>query len=390
MNQIEHLERQAQNSFLTRMGLTEADVRETFTAPGFSIQQLRLNMLREAAEGNLREGTAETSWGQLLRVGVQAMASDYFAWAGNETIFQDLVDERPSNKAMEFYAPMYGGQLPKPVERSGRYASSYFKGTDSMLVNEKFGRLYEFEKELWDDDKTGQIKQRAKDIGQGMRIVQEMWFSARLTGATQTFAEDIIVPAPSIVTSVYSDTKFSSTEGNRAASAATRLSQPALEAASVAMMKARDPMNNLLHTKMDTLIVGVDDMFTAAKLINSTLQPSVPGTSAQVLGGYTVAASAATSGVPGGTTGYVNTINPLYGLYKLKIGRYLPQYHWYLTQAKKGIIFQTRSPLEITQENPTAGESFNRDVLLFKSSARWQMDWITGSEYFSYQGYRAS
>jgi hypothetical protein len=53
------------------------------------------------------------------------------------------------NKYAEFYAPMYGGQLPKPVERSGRYASSYFKGTDSMIVNIKFGRLYEFEQELW-------------------------------------------------------------------------------------------------------------------------------------------------------------------------------------------------------------------------------------------------
>lgn len=384
MNQIEHLERQAQNSFLTRMGLTEADVKETFTAPGFSIQQMRLNILREAAEGNLKEGTAETSWGQLLRVGVQAMASDYFAWAGNETIFQDIVDERPSNKAMEFYAPMYGGQLPKPVERSGRYASSYFKGTDSMLVNEKFGRLYEFEKELWDDDKTGQIKQKAADIGAGMRIVQEMYFNARLTGEAQTYAEDITVSAPAVVT-----TPFSSTIGNQSANASARLSQAELEAASVAMLKIRDPLNNLLLTKMDTLIVGVDDMFNAAKLINSTLQPSVPGTSLQALGGTTVSGTASSQGVLGGQIGWTNTVNPLYGLYKLKVSRYLPQYHWYLGQAKKGLIFQTRSPLEIIQENPTAGDSFNRDVLVFKSTARWQLDWITGSSNFWFKGYHS-
>lgn len=388
---MEVLERKARNAVLDRMGLTEADVKETFDAEGFSIKQLYTEILREAAEGNLREGTSETAFGQLLRVGVQSMAADYFAWAGSETIFQDIVDERTSNKYAEFYAPMFGGQLPKPVERSNRYASSYFKGTDSMMINLKFGRLYEFEWELWEDDKTGQIRARAGEIGKGMRIVQEMWFSARLTGAAQTFAEDINVPAPQILTTVYDTSLFATGEGNKAPSSGTRLGQSALEDASVMMLKARDPLKNILLTKMDTLVVSTDDMFNAAKLINSTLQPTMPGTSAQVMGGTNVpgasGASAAALGVPGGTIGYVNTINPLYGLYKLKVGRYLPSKHWYLGQAKKGLIMQSRSPLEIIQENAQAGESFARDVLLFKSRARWEIDWINGSQYSWYQGY---
>jgi hypothetical protein len=148
------------------------------------------------------------------------------------------------------------------------------------------------------------------------------------------------------------------------------------------MMKARDPLKNRILTKMDTLIVSVDDMFTAAKLINSTLQPSTPGTAAQVQGG-----TALGTGVPGGTTGYVNTINPLYGLYKLKVSRYLPKYHWYLGQAKKGIIFQNREPLSIVQEGPASGESFAREILVFRTKARWEMDWIEGSNLFWYQGY---
>lgn len=373
---MEVLERKARNAVLDRMGLTEADVKETFDAEGFSIKQLYTEVLREAAEGNLREGTGETAFGQMLRVGVQSMAADYFAWAGSETIFQDIVEERTSNKYAEFYAPMFGGQLPKQVERSNRYASSYFKGTDSMMINLKFGRLYEFEWELWEDDKTGQIRARAGEIGKGMRIVQEMWFSSRLTGAAQTYAEDINVPAPQILDTIYSTTMFSATEGNMAPDADTRLGQSALEDASTAMLKARDPMKNILLTKMDTLVVSVDDMFNAAKLINSTLQPSVPGTSSTTL-----------ASVPGQTIGFVNTINPLYGLYKLKVGRYLPKYHWYLGQAKKGIIMQSRSPLEIIQENSQAGESFARDVLLFKSRARWEMDWIQGSNLFWYKGY---
>jgi hypothetical protein len=59
-----------------------------------------------------------------------------------------------------------------------------------------------------------------------------MWYIARLTGMAQTYPEDITVPEPQVVSEVYSNTLFSPTEGNRAAAAGTRLSQPALEEAS--------------------------------------------------------------------------------------------------------------------------------------------------------------
>ncbi len=384
---MESYRKMLESAPLQQLGITLADLRETFTNKDFSIQEFYTNILREGAEGNLREA-AETTFGQLLRVGVQAIASDFFAWSGADLIYQDLVQNVPSNKYAEFYAPMYGGQLPRPVERSGRYASSYFKGTDSMIINLKFGRVYEFEQELWEDDKTGQIQQRAQQIGEGMKIVQEMWFCARLTGQEQTYPEDITVPAPQVLSKVYDKDMFAPGEGNAAPTANCRLSQPDLEAASIAMMKVRDPLKNRLLAKMDTLVVSTDDMFVAAKLINSTLQPSTPGTTSQVLAGNSTVAGA-NAGVPGGSTGWINTINPLYGLYKLKVSRYLPKYHWYLGQAKKGIIFQNREPLSIVQECPSAGESFARDVLLFRSRARWEMDWIEGSNLFWYQGYHA-
>lgn len=381
---MESYQKTLESAPLAKLGMTVGDLRETMMHPEFSIQEFYTNILKESCDGNLKE-TAETTFGNLLRVGVQAIAADFFLWAGNDTVFQDIVQELPSNKYAEFYAPMYGGQLPKPVERSGRYASSYFKGTDSMIINLKFGRLYEFEQELWEDDKTGQIRQRAQQIGEGMRIVQEMWALARLTGEAQTYPEDITVPAPQVLSTVYDPNLFGTGLGNTSQVLNERLSQPALEAASIAMMKVRDPLKNRILAKMDTLVTSVDDMFVAAKLINSTLQPSVPGNSSQVLAGNTAA-----TGLTGGTTGFVNTINPLYGLYKLKVARYLPQYHWYLGQAKKGLIFQNREPLSIVQENPAAGESFARDVLVFRSKARWEIDWIEGSNLFWYKGYRTA
>lgn len=384
---MESLQDRLRHKVLNDINMTQEEFREAISDPSFSIGELYTGLLQEDVDGNLREAAGST-FGQLMRLGVQVFANDYFALALDDTIYQDIVMVMPSDKRAEFYAPMYAGQLPKPVDAQDRYASSYFKGTDSMMINLKFGRLYEFEYELWEDDKTGEIRRRAAEMGQGMRITQELWFTARMMGATQTFPEDITVPPPQIVENVYDSNLYGPGVGNQPQSAGVRLMQSAIEDAAIAMGRARDPLRNRLLTRPDTLIVAIDEQFNAAKLINSTLQPSMPGNISQAAGGHTVTAGQATSGLLGGVTGFVNTINPLYGLFKLKVSKWLPNHYWFLGQAKKGLVMQTREPLSVIQENPMAGESFSRDVYVYKTRARWEMDWIEGSNYFWYRGFR--
>lgn len=382
MFDLEYYENKYNQRLSESMELSEADIRATFRAEDFSIRNLRTMIFQEACEGNLKEN-AETAFGNLLRGGIQALALDYFNYSAGSTIYQDLVQYVRTDKYAEFYGPMYGVELPKEVNREGRYAESTLHGTDSMIVNKKFGRLYKFEEELWLHDRTGQVKAKSQQIGEGMRILKELYFSARLCGVAMRFPEDIYIEAPKVVAQIYKDDLFGTVGGqkfgNRPEANEVLLTQQSLEGAYLNMLQSRDPHQKRIMVNVNTLVVSASDTFNAAKLIHSTLQPSVPAVSNQGAGSSPF--------FTGGNTGWINTINPLVGMFKLKVGRYLPLKHWFIGEAKKGIIEQEEAPMSIVQENPTSGESFSRDVYVFKSKARWEMDWIEGSPVFWYKGY---
>ena len=68
------------------------------------------------------------------------------------------------------------------------------------------------------------------------------------------------------------------------------------------------------------------------------------------------------------------TTNPLQGLYTPKMSRFLSSNggldgthgHAYLLEAKKGIVFQERTALQVMQEAHNAGASFERDVYRYR------------------------
>jgi phage major head subunit gpT-like protein len=117
--------------------------------------------------------------------------------------------------------------------------------------------------------------------------------------------------------------------------------------------------------------VSPSDKFNAAKLLQSALQPSVPGASGQT-------ASTASSG----GTGWTMTTNPLQGLFAAQEVRYLPSSlsptkgldgtngAWFLLEAKKSIVWQDRDALEVAQEAANTGESFDRDVYRYRVRRR--------------------
>lgn len=289
----------------------------------------------------LREAVAESAFPALLRSGVQGFLFDAYQAVG--VIYPDLVRVVNSNKFEELYAPMYGAETPKQVNPSQKFEESRLQGLDVRVRNLKFGRILGVERELIDDDMTGQIVQRASQMGQRIRYVEEQVVMSAIVGATYTTAI-----------------------GNRP-SAGAKLSQPGLEAADIALMGIRDPLGNLILVQPDTLVVGPADKFNAAKLLNSALQPSVPGASGQT-------ANTASSG----GTGWTMTVNPLQGLYSLKVSRFLPTLGldatngpWYLMQAKTSIAFQDRDPLEVVPEARDAGESFDRDQYRWRTRRRF-------------------
>lgn len=336
--------------------------------PDLSIKGLREALVK------MREATAESAMPQLLRAGVSNFMFD--AYQTVPTIYQDLVRVANSNKYEELYAPLYNSELPVEIFPSEPFPDSRIVGLDVHVRNRKFGRIIAFERELVDDDQTGQIQQRAANLGEMMRYVEELTVMQAIINAT-----DPITGASA----------YSTTIGNEPA-APGQLSQPGLETADIALQNMLDPLGNFLLVMPDTVLVSPADKFNVLKLINSTLQPSVPGSSGQNSG---TASS--------GGTGWTMTVNPLQGEYAPKISRFLPgatstqggpgltgpgldgsHGAWFLLQAQKAIVFQDREALEVMQEAPTTGTAFSVDQYRYRVRRRFAARVIDGR--FSYRG----
>lgn len=301
---------------------------------------------RRLSVKKLREAVAETAFPTLLRAGVQNFLFDGYEQVG--VVYPDLVRTVNSDKFEELYAPLYGAELPKQVNPSQRFEGSRLAGLDKRLRNIKFGRMLEVERELVDDDQTGQIVQKASTMGERVRYVEELAVMNAIIAASYT-------------------SEIGNVNGSGGA-----LTQPSLEKATIELHLMKDPLGQLIMVQPDTLLVSPSDEFNAAKLLQSALQPSVPGASGQT-------ANTASSG----GTGWTMTMNPLQGLFALKVSRFLPSSlstvkgldstngAVFLMQAKKSLVFQDRDALEVAQEATNAGESFNRDQYRWRVRRRF-------------------
>jgi hypothetical protein len=343
---------------------------------GFSFKVLReaCYKARRATPGGwtMREATAESSFGALLRAGVNKFMFD--AYQTVPTIYQDLVRVASSNKYEELYAPLYNSELPTEVLPSEPFDDSRIIGLDVHVRNRKFGRMLAFERELVDDDMTGQITQRAANLGEMMRYVEELQVMIAIDAAINPLTGG-------------AGYAYSSTGASNQLQTPGQLSQPNLELADIQAQNMVDPLGNFMLVTPDTVLVSPADKFNLLKLLNSTLQPSVPGAAGQFFGGPT---SIVGGGVASGQTGWTMTVNPLQGEYSGKVSRFvrgansgqggpglrgpgLDGSHGscYLMQSKKSIVFQDRDALEVLQEAPNSGTAFAFDQYRYRVRRRF-------------------
>lgn len=315
-------------------GFDKDELTNVWVHPEFSIKRFR-------------EVVSETQFPQLLRFGVQNFLFD--AYAAVPVIYPDLVRVVNSTGAEELYAPLYGVELPRKVAPGQPFGDSRLQGLDAHVKNDKYGRMLAVERELVDDDRTGQIITRAGQMGERMRYVEEQVVMSALEAGQYTATIGNVTPGNAQV-------PFG------------QVSQTLLEYADVALEQMNDPMGNKMLVMPDTLLCSPADKFTAAKLLQSTLQPSVPGAAGQT-------ASTASSGA----TGWTMTVNPLQGLYALKVSRFLASSngldgthgHAYLLDSKKSLVFQDRDALEVAQEATNAGEAFATDTYRWRVRRRF-------------------
>lgn len=340
-----------------------------FKRDGFSIKAFREASYALAQRFSLFEAQGETVFGQLLRAGVQNTFNDIYQAV--EVTYDAVVRQTQSNKRQEFYSPLERVGFPKTVPKQGEFPETDFKGLDNELINVKYGMILAIERELLDDDQTGQIVERAGQMGENARIHEEALVWGNISGQSSLSFDGEAIPASKTFPTPYvngvpgtSGGLHGSGRGVNALGgsgyAAGRISQSTLVSAWILAKKMFDQSGRPLLVMPTTLAVTPQDVFLATVLLNSEYNPS----------------SSSTQTADIGKTGSIMSVNPLKNLTALVATRFMPDYSAILMQAQKGYAFQRRDPTEVIQENPQSGPGFSQEIFRYKERSRWVSDWI--------------
>lgn len=342
-----------------------------FNAPDFSIKKFREGAYALVEKLKLQEAHSETTFGQLLRAGVQnAFNNDY---QKVETTYDAVVKTVTSNKRQEFYAPLERAGFPKRTEKGEQFPEISFKGLDVELINAKFGAILAFERELMDDDQTGQIVSLAGQLGENTRIQEEAYIWGKISGVAGLSFDGEAIPVSSTYGTVYA-TGVPGTSGGihgqgRGVNALAngRLSQTQIQNGMILAKKMLDQSGRPMLVKPSVLAVSPQDEFFAKVLMGSMQSPSMSST--------------ATADI--GKVGGIMGINPIKGAADVVVTRFLPDYAALLVDAGKGFNHQIRDAVEVVQENPQSGPAFTLEVFRYKVRSRWEADFIDPKFYIN-------
>jgi hypothetical protein len=316
----------------------------------------------------LRESIPSSAFGQLLRAGVQLQANSWYR--RTKTTWQGVATESTSDKAQEFHAPLFGMGFPRKQMPGTPFKEIGIKGQDRMLVNAVYGAIVAFDRELFDDDQTGQIAERPRHMGESAALWEDVYFATRFIGAaSNAYPEPIDA---STWTGVNADAAAINTPwnaamystaigGNIPAAGYAQFSYERVLEAYQQLRLARDPLNVPMVVVPNTILNSAFDEMTISKFIKSGTAPYVAplGFGANV-----------------GLMKGAFSENEFQGMFKQVSNVFLPLGAWALGEAQKGFMFQRRDPMEIVQEVPNSGQSFESGAFRYRVRTRWEQDWI--------------
>lgn len=333
--------------------------------PRFSFKKMREKCL-------MREADGASSFVQVLRAGVQSVVNS--AYESVPTSFENWAHVIQSTRDTELYAPLHGISFPREVGRQEKYSESSAAGLDIKLKNRKYGSVYPVEKELIDDDQTGQFQKQSSLLGQYLKLVLEVLAYAKLASSSSTMQySDLVVPATETQPATETNYPYAAAAApfvgggfNRPA-AFGLLTQPNLQSAFQAQMTQKNLLGLRLLVRPNHIICGPRYQFDLAVLLNSAYYPT---------------------GATAGATGGAFSINPLEGIADKTISRFIFRRDtgalddgtataWWLADSNvPWFIVQVREGAFVEQEAPNAGESFDRDIVRFKGRTRANADFI--------------
>lgn len=340
------------------------DLKEmNFSSPRFNWGKFKESAFKLARR--MREANSASTFGQLFRVGAQTIANEWYQ--KTDVTYKSWIQEVTSNKRQEWYPPMFKATPPRRTATGEKFKNQKVAGLDIVMVNYKAGGILGFERELWDDDQTGQIQRRISDGSENMAVMEEAWAYARFIGAATTYGDDMI-PASQTKPATEANWPWAPATAalvgggfNRPASYAT-FTQALLISAWQQLYNQLDGLGYKMLVQPDTILCSRIDTFAIKTVLNSEYYP----------------VGAQSAGVVGGAFAK----NVLKGLANEITSRFMPDKAWALGQSGRGMVFQRRDPVEIIMEAPNSGLSFEQDEMRGRIRSRWEVDWIAPHFWF--------
>jgi len=293
--------------------------------------------------------------------------------------YQEWATVTPTNLVETPIAPLHGLTFPREVGAQSPYPEVYAAGLNMKLRAKKYGSMYSIEKELLDDDQTGQFKQQTGALGEYLQMLTEVLVYGKLASVSGASYAGFDVPTSETKPSgestyPWNSAGFAAGGGKTRPSSFGALTQANLQTGIQQLMQQKNVLGIVMNVNPKRILASPFYRFDAAILLNSAYYPS----------------GAASAGGVGGAF----AINPLQGIADLSISRFMPNNSgvfaanskaWYLVDdTKPWFQVLVKTPVSVEQENPQSGESFNRDIYRFKCSTRMNADIIDPR--FAWQG----
>lgn len=324
---------------------------------------------------NLKEAETSSSFTQVLRAGVQSVVNQSYETV--DTSYEDWVHTVQSSKSEELYAPLQGISFLREVGKQEVYPEVRAAGLDIKLRNRKFGAMFAVEKELLEDDQTGQFAKQAGLMGQYCKILLEVYCMGKLASVNGMAYDSLTIPKSETQPTEEATYPWATAlvgGGKNRPSSYGALIQANIQNGFIGLRQQLNKLGLKMMVKPDRLLIGSTYEFDASVLLNSAYYPSVQGAA--------------------GTAGTNYAINPIKGIASLTVSRFMfkndgtvagDSKAWYLMDSSvPWFILQLRAAPEVQQENPAAGQSFEKDVVRFKVSMRANADHIDPR--FAWQG----
>jgi len=337
-------------------------------SPNFSLGEMKKKMVREAISGS--------GFPQLMRAGVQ-VAFNNLVEQYTGTVYNEWAHVISSDKFTELYAPLHGLSFLSERGPLQKFSEAQVAGLDLKLNNREFGEILAIDQNLLDDDQTGQLQQLVGDLAEWSELLKEVWCYGKLASLTNANYAGLSVPASETYAAPYAVSTAPFTGGgyNRPA-AFGALNQANIQSGIEALMVQKNLLGLIMNVKAQGLMIGPINRFTAAILMQSTNNGSVPSASP-------------------GDAGGVFSINPIQSILKIVESRYMfdattgqangLSTAWSIVDmTKPWFVVQLRDPGSVIMENPESGESFNRKVQRHRLDIRMNADFIDPR--FTWQG----